>query len=393
MTTSNTVTTGPTTGKTGPEKVADKVAEKRRALGRGLDSLLPGPRVVPPASTLPQSARKDSAPLTDADSWSPAATSIAEIGGGQAGVSPTPAEGTPTAPLQGVALESVQAVAASEGEHAFELPLNRIDENPYQTRQEFDPKALSDLAGSIQTQGVLQPIVVRPAPIRQLPTRDGGVIQSEQHYILILGERRFRASKIAGKTTIPAIVKRVSDQQAAEMTLVENLQRLDLDCLEQANAFAKLSTGFNLTQEEIGKRVGVSREQVSNYLRLLKLPSVVLTALRTKDLTYSHARLLLSLTDNEQIAKVAQIAITKKMSVALLTDLVMSINVPSDTTEERQHRGAQWVDPNVRAAQRSLETVLGMRVRIRDRKGKGKITIEYGTLEDFDRVVSMLGGK
>jgi ParB family chromosome partitioning protein len=326
-------------------------------------------------------------------SSSPAATAIGAIGGEQPGAGPAPVEGTPAAPSQGTALESVQAAAAPEGEHAFELPLNRIDENPYQTRQEFDPKALSDLAGSIQTQGVLQPIVVRPAPIRQLPTRDGGVIQGEQHYILILGERRFRASKIAGKTTIPAIVKRVSDQQAAEMTLVENLQRQDLDCLEQANAFAKLSTDFNLTQEEIGKRVGVSREQVSNYLRLLKLPSVVLTALGKKELTYSHARLLLSLTDNEQIAKVAQIAITKKMSVALLSDLVMSVNVPSDTTEERQQRGAQWVDPNVRAAQRSLETVLGMRVRIRDRKGKGKITIEYGTLEDFDRVVTMLSGK
>jgi len=230
---------------------------------------------------------------------------------------------------------------------------------------------------------------VRPGPARLGLSG----VESEPRFILILGERRFRASKIAGKTTIPAIVKRVSEQQAAEMTLVENLQRQDLDCLEQAQAFANLSIEFKLTQEEIGKRVGVSREQVSNYLRLLKLPPTVLEALRKKDLTYSHARLLLSLGDDQQIAKVAQTVIARKMSVALLTDLVMNIDLPKGDAEERKPSGARWVDPNVRAAQRSLETVLGMRVRIKDRRGKGKITIEYGTLEDFDRLVGMLKGK
>ncbi len=271
-----------------------------------------------------------------------------------------------------------------EGDRAVELPLEWIERNPHQTRLEFDPKALSDLAGSIQAQGVLQPIVVRP-----LPLPGGG---DHQRFTLILGERRFRASKMAGKTTIPAIVKRVSEQQAAEMTLVENLQRQDLDCLEQAAAFAHLSTDFNLTQEEIGKRVGVSREQVANYLRLLKLPPTVIGSLRKKELTFSHARLLLSLQDEVQIVKVAHMVVAKKMSVALLEDMILDLNV-SRPAEDRKANGERWVDPNVKAAQRSLETVLGMRVRIRDRKGKGKITIEYGTLEDFDRVVGMLQGE
>jgi ParB family chromosome partitioning protein len=348
-----------------PEKTPEKLAEKRRALGRGLESLLPGPRVVPaaPAAGSQPAGIRPPKPA-------------AEFAGGRAEA--------PVAPPETV-VDELQAAAAPEGEHTLELALDRIEQNPYQTRQEFEPRALSDLAGSIQTQGVLQPIVVRPAPPR-LGT-------DQQRFVLILGERRFRASKIAGKTTIPAIVKRVSEQQAAEMTLVENLQRQDLDCLEQAQAFANLSTEFNLTQEEIGKRVGVSREQVSNYLRLLKLPPTVLMALRKKELTYSHARLLLSLGDDHQIVRVAQMAIAKKMSVALLTDLVMNIDVAKGGGEERQPSGARWVDPNVRAAQRSLEVVLGMRVRIRDRKGKGKITIEYGTLEDFDRVVGMLKGK
>jgi ParB family transcriptional regulator, chromosome partitioning protein len=298
--------------------------------------------------------------------------------------------GAPVAPpdLASSTLDSLQAAAAPvQGEQAVELPLEQIQENPHQTRQEFDPKALTDLAGSIQSQGILQPIVVRPKPLRP-----GGDSAAEQRYILILGERRFRASKIAGKTTIPAIIKRVSEQQAAEMTLVENLQRQDLDCLEQAAAFAKLSTNFNMTQEEIGARVGVSREQVSNYLRLLRLPPTVMVALQKKELTYSHARLLLSLDDDRQIAKVAEVAIAKKMSVAQLTDMVLNVRPPKRPLEEGQPGGARWVDPNVRAAQRSLELKLGMRVRIFDRKGRGKITIEYGTLEDFDYLVKALAG-
>jgi len=158
-------------------------------------------------------------------------------------------------------------------------------------------------------------------------------------------------------------------------------------------AFSKLSTQFNLTQEQIGNRVGVSREQVSNYLRLLNLPTEVQTALRKKELGYSHARLLLSLEDEAQITKVARIVIAKKMSVALLEQLVMDSHIPKDPTESRKVGGARWVDPNVRAEQRSLEAILGLRVRIRDRKGKGKILIEYGTIEEFDRVVAMLKGK
>ena len=385
MTTSNAAAVDKTTAKTGTEKVSEKLAEKRRALGRGLESLLPGPRVLPPSPTLPQSTRKDGAPAS-------------------------------SGPLDGTAIpgtvDEIQAAAQmSEGEQTLQLDLDQIEQNPYQTRTEFDPKALGDLAGSIQAQGVLQPIVVRPATVQ--PGKFGltkigtETVRTEtlgpnaepfavvppggkQRYVLILGERRFRASKIAGRTTIPAIVKRVSAQQAAEMTLVENLQREDLDCLDQAAAFANLSTEFKLTQEEIGKRVGVSREQVSNYLRLLKLPLEVQGALRKKELTYSHARLLLSLPD-ENITKVARVVIAKKMSVALLAEMVLDFNAPG-LAPERARSGARWVDPNVRAEQRSLEALLGVKVRIRDRKGKGRITIDYATLEDFDRVVTMLKG-
>jgi ParB family chromosome partitioning protein len=215
----------------------------------------------------------------------------------------------------------------------------------------------------------------------------------EGRFVLILGERRLRASRLAEKTTIPVIVRRVSEQQAAEMTLVENLQRQDLNCVEQAEAFANLSKQFKLTQEDIGGRAGVSRETVSNYMRLLALPEGVIGALQMGRLTYSHARALLQLRDNVQIWTFAKKAIEEKMSVAKLEDLVLGVSAPIGLGEPKKGGGARWVDPNVKAAQRSLETVLGMRVRIRDRNGRGKIVIEYATLEDFDRVVRMLKGK
>ena len=401
--TSNAAAVDKTSGKTGTEKVHDKLTEKRRALGRGLESLLPGPRVVtvPAAPTLPQSARKDGAPASSSSpsSSSPSSSSLSSSSlssseGGQPGAAVATLDdggraGTPVAPPEALegdglagTLDELQAVASgrtADGETAFRLAIDQIDHNPHQTRKEFDEELLEELADSIRVQGVLQPIVVRPG--------------TEGRFILILGERRLRASRMAGQTTIPVIVKRVSEQQAAEMTLVENLQRQDLDCLDQAEAFANLSTEFKLTQEEIGARVGVSRETVANYMRLLTLPEGVIGALQKRRLTYSHARTLLRLRDNIQIWKFAQRAIEEKMSVARLEDLVLGVSTPIGLREPNKGGGARWVDPNVKAAQRSLETVLGMKVRIRDRKGRGKIVIEYGTLEDFDRVVRMLKGK
>jgi len=392
MTTSNAAVDR-TTEKT--DKAHEKLAEKRRALGRGLESLLPGPRGVVASPTLPQSARKDGAPDAASSQFSvlssqeprtsspsSLSSSSAEFAGGPFDSAQGRLTGAPVAPSNMGIVEELQASASGhtpEGETVFLLEIDRIDENPYQTRREFDQEALKELARSIDVQGVLQPVMVRPA--------------TAGRFLLILGERRLRASRMAGKPTIPAIVKRVSEQQAAEMTLVENLQRKDLNCVEQAEAFSNLSKQFNLTQEEIGARAGISREQVSNYMRLLLLPESVIGALLTGKLTYSHARTLLQLGDNAQIWRFAKKAIEEKLSVEKLEDLVLGINPRRGIGEAKTGGGARWVDPNVKAAQRSLETVLGMRVRIRDRHGRGKIVIEYGTIDDFERVVRMLKGK
>ncbi len=315
--------------------VAEKPGEKRRALGRGLESLLPsGPRVVP--ST-------------------PVPGSVVEI---QAVAQPRTADTT--------------------GNEIIDVPLDHVEHNPYQTRTQFSDNALQELADSIEANGVLQPIVVRPG-------KENG------QYILILGERRCRASKLAGKEKIPAIVRRVSDQQAAEMTIVENLQRQDLNCLDQAMAFARLSRDFGLTQEQIGLRTGVSRESVANYMRILKLPPRVLEYLREGMLGFSEARVLLQLAHPPSIPSVADFAVKQKLSVAQLRDYVEQMNLPE--VARQGPPPPPDIDPNVKAAQSELERILGVRVKINDRKGKGRIVIEYSSLDDFDRVIEMLSGK
>jgi len=344
-----------TTAEKADEKVAgEKTAaapDKRRALGRGLESLLPtGPRVTAVATS-------GAASIPGA----PAGTSIGDI--------------------------SAQAAPRIPGEAVLQIPVDKIDRNPYQTRHfttepaaEDGGTALNELAESIRANGVIQPITVRPV-------KDG-------RYVLITGERRWKASKMAGKEHVPALVRHVSDQQAAEMTVVENLQRQDLNCMDQARAFVMLSQQFHLTQEQIGQRVGIARATVSNYMRMVRLPDSVQKYLSQGVLDFSHARLLLNVEETEIVVKAADEAAKKFLSVEQLEDLLLRLQGFLAKPEgPAQAGGARWVDPNVRAAQRELERVLGMRVRIRDRKGKGKITIEYSGLEDFDRVIGMLKGK
>jgi len=318
------------------------ILEKRKALGRGLESLLPGkPRtnVVPSGPAVSQTA-------------TPATAGISAL-------APTPA----AKPVEGLAVT--------------EIALDLIDNNPYQTRGIFSEDELNQLAESIKASGVIQAIVVRRG--------------TDGRYVLITGERRCRASRLAGKEKIPAIVRVVSDEQAAEMTIIENLQRADLNCMEQARAFVRLSQDFGLTQEQIGQRVGCSRESVSNYMRLLKLPPEVQQMLLEGRMDFSMARVLLTVLDPAQVVKAANTAIKDHLSVVQLEDLVFKINAPMEKADNPQQ--ARWVDPNVRAAQMELERILGVRVRIKDRKGKGKIVLEYANLEDFDRILEMLKGK
>lgn len=412
-------------GQTDKEK--EKV-EKRRALGRGLASLLPGPRVLnpfgkrdaaPPAKGAESSGTQEAAaaaPATNSASAlaaqaghsgpalsesqnphhfdGPRAGSVAEsaasVGPPQKFPSPaSSAIATGDGTAGGEVIE-IQAVAESRvpTNLLVNLAITDIDKNPFQTRNVEDDDALGELAESIKASGVVQPIVVRPA-------------EEEGRYVLILGERRLHASKKAEKTHIPALVRRVSEQQAAELTIVENLQREDLSPLEQAQAFKSLSMQFNMTQDQIAQRVGLSRASVANYMRLLKLPREVMAMLAEKKINFAKAKELLKLGDNDRIAEAALYAVNKGMNIEQVEMLVLRMDglldplpdMPGVKKEEKKSGGARWVDPNVRAAQVDLERMLGVRVRIRDRKGRGKIVIEYSTVDDYERVVEMLRGK
>ncbi len=389
------------------EKVVVKPAEKmekRRALGRGLESLLPGPRVVSTEHRVPSSEVADAVRRPAAASAAAAEPPVGESG--VAGKSQVPfetveihavAEGEIEAsagalaphesqsdvPAEGITLQAVAAEAGPRAISVKAIPLDCVEENPYQTRYIFDKESLQELADSIKVNGVLQPIVVRPA-------------EEVGRYILVLGERRLQASKLAGNETIPAIIRRVSQQQAAEMTLIENLQREDLNCMEQAEAFRVLSKEFEMTQEEIGKRVGMSRESVSNYMRLLRLPEKVMDYLLHDRLTFSEARELLGLQDASKMQEAADIVVSKHMSILEIETLVAKYNGWPDAQDPVSKPGtgggARWQDPNVRAAQIELQQVLRLRVKIQDRKGRGKIVIEYHTVDDYERVVGMLKG-
>jgi ParB family chromosome partitioning protein len=260
-----------------------------------------------------------------------------------------------------------------------QIPLDQIDENPYQTRSTFDEAALNELAQSIKANGLAQPVVVRPG--------------LNGRYVLVLGERRCRASKLAGKTAVAAIVRQLGNEQAAEMTIVENLQRQDLNCLEQAQAFARLSREFNLTQEQIGQRTGVSRESVANYMRMLKLPQPVLDLIGEGKLGFSEARVLL-----EGLPHMHQDAVVSLANTAVklgLTVRDLKVRVDHHINPELHKADPpkpKVVDPNVQDAERQLREALGMRVRVLAYKGsKGQIVIRYESLADFDRVLERLG--
>jgi len=310
------------------------IHEKRKALGRGLDALLP-------ARAMPQ-------------------------GGTPAG---TPAAGAAVHPEAAVA--GAEGGEAVRGEAVREIPVEEIERNPYQTRTRMDEAALAELAVSIQSVGVVQPVVVRKI--------DGG------RYQLIAGQRRWAAAQRAGKRTVPALVRVVSAEQALEMTIIENLQREDLNPMEQARAYERLAKEFGLTQEQMAQKTGKDRASVANYLRLLKLPFEVQVEIENGPLTLGHAKVLMSLESPELIAKVAKVVVEDALSVRQTEDVVRDILYPVE-----KQKPVRYVDPNVREAERELQRALGAKVTIKDRKGKGKIIIEYANLEDFDRVLNAL---
>jgi ParB family transcriptional regulator, chromosome partitioning protein len=271
-----------------------------------------------------------------------------------------------------------ERVSLGEPGKPREIPVESIERNPFQTRSRFDEQQLEELSASIAATGVVQPILVRPL---------GG-----ERFQLIAGERRWLASQRAGKATIPAMVRAVSDEQAMEMTIVENLQRADLNAMEQARAFERLSHEFKMTQEQIAHRTGKNRTSIANFLRLLRLPEEIQGKVEAGELSFGHARALLALETPESMLKAAQKVGALAMSVRQTETLVHGLLHPESKVKSEDKAKIEPIDPNVREAQERLQRALGLKVRIRDKKGRGQVIIEYARLEDFDQLLETIVG-
>lgn len=251
-----------------------------------------------------------------------------------------------------------------------QLPLASIIANPQQPREKFDTDALAELTSSIKTHGILQPLVVSPRP-------DG-------KYDLIVGERRFRASATAGLKTVPVIIRPVQEQEKLEIALVENIQRQNLNPLEEAKGYLRLHDEFNLTQDDIAKKVGKSRSQVANTIRLLDLPVTIQQALWEGKLTVGHAKVILSLETPAEQEKFFKLITAEGLPVRLAEAKAASL-------KNRPAANAKAVTtPQIRDWQERLQRQLGTRVKISQVQGKGKIEIEFYSLADLEAIISKL---
>jgi ParB family chromosome partitioning protein len=266
--------------------------------------------------------------------------------------------------------QGVTTPDASAADKALkELPVDLIQRGKYQPRKDIEPESLQELADSIKVQGVLQPIVVRPI--------------SDRKYEIIAGERRWRATQLAGLDSIPAMIRDVSDEAAIAMALIENIQREDLNPIEEAASLQRLQQEFDLTQQEVASAIGKSRSTVANLLRLMTLREDVRRLVEHGDLEMGHARALLGLEGNEQ-SHAARSVVGKGLSVRQTEALVRNLLAKKDELEPEKP-----IDPNIRHLQDDLSQRLGARVQIKhSAKGKGKLVLAYNSLDELDGILS-----
>ena len=292
-----------------------------------------------------------------------------------------PTLGRGLADLLGQARPSAGAATpARVGDELARLPLDLLQRGRYQPRIDMRTEALAELAASIRAQGVVQPIVVRPV--------DGAAPGTPQRYEIIAGERRWRAAQQAGLSEIPAVIRHVGDNDAIAMALIENIQREDLNPLEEARALERLIAEFGLTHQQAADAVGRSRAAVSNLLRLLELAPEVCERLERRELEMGHARALLGLENRRKQVELAALVVSKSLSVRETEALVRRISNPAAVRPEAAGGG---LDPNIRRLQDDLAEKLGARVAIEHaQSGKGRLVVSYNSLDELDGILSHL---
>lgn len=270
---------------------------------------------------------------------------------------------------------SVPQTSAEPRESTLNVPLDQIHPNPHQPRRVFQQARLEELAQSIRANGIIQPLVVRMV--------DG-------HYQLVAGERRWRAAKLAEAETVPVVVREIPDNRLLEITLIENIQREDLNPMETANAFARMASELNLSAETIGFRTGKDRTTVINLMRLLQLPQDIQQQLSDGKLSAGHGRCLLSLPNADLQREVSERAITNGWSVRQVEQTCAKLTAGKTP----KHVDEVKIDPNVKAAIQEMERKLGTRIHVKEgAKGRGKIEIEYYSAEDLNRIYDSIMGE
>ena len=271
---------------------------------------------------------------------------------------------------------SLAEESVSSDEKIVKLKISLVDPKRDQPRKHFDKEALEQLAASITENGLLQPILVRE--------------YGDGRYQIIAGERRFRASKLAGLTEIPAIVLQRDDRNAAQIALIENIQREDLNPLEEAMAYKALAEDYGMTQEELSQRVGKSRSAIANALRLLDLPEEIITMVASKELSAGHARTLLGVKDRDAMILLAQKAVEEDLSVRVLEQMVKLANKPAKP-EIDEDEPLPLVD-YIRELELRVQRHLGRKVKIEGKGRKKTITLSYEDNEDLDEILKLLCG-
>lgn len=270
----------------------------------------------------------------------------------------------------GRGLEAILGATAGNSEELRDIPVSDVRPNPRQPRTGFDSGKLDELAASIREHGVVQPILVRPFG---------------EHFELVAGERRWRAAQLAGLTTVPAMVRSLSDQQSLEIALVENLQREDLNPIEEAKAYRSMVESVGLTQDEIARRIGVSRPAVSNALRLLSLAPPVQAMIEGGQLTAGHARTLVGLDQGEQL-RLAGAIVARSLNVRQAEQLLKRTTKGASETQPKE----KLIDPDVAELERQLRQALGTPVRVQPKGDGGHLVIEYFSVEELDRLLEIL---
>ena len=274
--------------------------------------------------------------------------------------------------------QSVEAEPKNNKQGLTEIKLEQIGPGPFQPRKQIDEPQLKELAQSIQAQGVIQPIVVRERAVRDSHT---GV-----KFEIIAGERRWRASQIAGLETIPAVVRAIADSEAVAVALIENIQRENLNPLEEANAFQRLIIEYEMSHQEVANAVGRARASVSNALRLLDLPGGVQELVNKKELTMGHARALLSIQNKSMQLELANLIVEKGLSVREAENLVRKI-----VDKKKAIKSKTSSDPDIQRLENDLTNQLGAKVTIKHKKsGAGILSIKYSSTDELEGILSKI---